>query len=122
MDLRGTTWTVYRAHKVRDGSSRKGLAMGPFLNNVSFHSVSLDIVMVRAKPLMRRIMSGVAELFEGHHLVSVPQPVHVYPLAELKSALRYMQGGKSNGKVVIEMRDSDENHGSAVAKTDLFIR
>jgi len=89
-------------------SSRKGLAMGPFLNNVSFHSVSLDIVMIRAKPLMRRIMSGVAELFEGHHLVSVPQPVHVYPLAELKSALRYMQGGKSNGKVVIEMRNSDE--------------
>ena len=53
---------------------RKGLPMAPFAKNVSFHSVSLDIVMNKAKPLMRRIISGVSKLLTDGSSITVPQP------------------------------------------------
>ena len=89
-------------------AGRKGLSASPFTNNVSFHSVSLDVVMERAKPLMRRIIKGVSQLFTGGKPAHAPKPVTVYPIAQIEQAFRYIQGGKSFGKAVIEMNEGDE--------------
>ena len=88
-------------------SPRKGLPMGPFANNVSFHSVSLDVVMDKAKPLMRRIMTAVSKLLTDSTPVVTPQPLHTYRVSEIEDAFRFMQTGGNDGKIVVEMMKSD---------------
>ncbi|KAL9617149.1 MAG: hypothetical protein Q9160_008046 [Pyrenula sp. 1 TL-2023] len=87
-----------------DIESRKGLPMSPFSRNVSFSSVSLDIVMDKAKPLMNRIMTGLSNLLsDSEQPVTVPHPVNKYSVENIGQAFRFMQSGKHTGKLVIEM-------------------
>lgn len=88
-------------------SQRKGLPMAPFANNVSFHSVSLDVVMHTAKPLMRRITSAVSDLLNDIPPITTPEPLHVYPVSRIEEAFRFMQTGQNDGKIVVEMLRSD---------------
>ncbi|KAL8891066.1 MAG: hypothetical protein Q9215_001837 [Flavoplaca cf. flavocitrina] len=88
-------------------SQRKGLPMAPFANNVSFHSVSLDVVMHTAKPLMRRITRAVSDLLSDVRPITTPEPLHVYPVSRIEEAFRFMQTGQNDGKSVVEMLRSD---------------
>lgn len=88
-------------------SRRKGLPMAPFANNVSFHSVNLDVVMHTAKPLMRRITSAVSDLLSDTSPITTPEPLHVYPVSRIEEAFRFMQTGQNDGKTVVEMLRSD---------------
>ena len=88
-------------------SPRKALPMAPFAFNVSFHSVSLDIVMDKAKPLMHRITSAISSLLADQGSIHTPQPLHVYQVSKIEDAFRFMQSGKNDGKIVIEMSKSD---------------
>lgn len=87
-------------------SPRKTLPMAPFGFNVSFHSVSLDVVMDRAKPLMRKITSAVSNLL-ADNAIHTPRPLHVYQVSKIEDAFRFMQSGKNDGKIVVEMSKSD---------------
>lgn len=88
-------------------SQRKGLPMAPFANNVSFHSVSLDVVMHTAKPLMRRITRAVSDLLSDARPITTPEPLRVYPVSGIEEAFRFMQTGQNDGKTVVEMLKSD---------------
>ncbi|KAL8894713.1 MAG: hypothetical protein Q9192_004102 [Flavoplaca navasiana] len=88
-------------------SQRKGLPMAPFANNVSFHSVSLDVVMHTAKPLMRKITSAVSDLLNDVRPITTPEPLHVFPVSRIEEAFRFMQTGQNDGKTVVEMLRSD---------------
>jgi NADPH:quinone reductase-like Zn-dependent oxidoreductase len=89
-------------------SSTEGVPTRSLAKGISLHPICLDVIMGRSKPLMRKIMNGVAQLFTGDSATLAPQPVHLYTLAQTESAFRYMLEEKSYGKVVVEMRPEDE--------------
>ena len=83
------------------------LLMGPFTNGVSFHSVCLDVVMEKAKMLMRRITVAVSELLTNSNPIVTPKPLDIYQVSKIEDALRSMQTRNNVGKIVIEMVKSD---------------
>ncbi|KAK2728269.1 polyketide synthase [Colletotrichum kahawae] len=84
------------------------LPMGPFNKNVTFSAVDLVVVHEEAKPLMKRILQDVVRLFEEHPGLSEPKPLHIFSPSKLEEAMRFLQGGKNTGKVVIDFDASDE--------------
>jgi len=85
------------------------LPMGPFDRNVTFSAVDLVVVHEQAKPLMKTIMQDVLRLFEKHPHVHEPKPLHVFAPSRIEEAMRYLQGGKNTGKVVVDFTlSSDE--------------
>ena len=76
--------------------------MAPFLKNVSFASVSLDVVMDQAKPLMRSIMNGIYDMITSSDSIIAPQPIQVYSCAHLEEAFQFMSSGNSAGKIVLD--------------------
>ncbi|KAI8155693.1 Compactin diketide synthase [Colletotrichum sp. SAR 10_71] len=84
------------------------LPMGPFNKNVTFSAVDLVVVHEEAKPLMKRILQDVVRLFEEHPGLAEPKPLHVFSPSKLEEAMRFLQGGKNTGKVVIDFDASDE--------------
>ena len=98
-----------------DINSREGLSMAPFTRSVTFSSVDLGFIMDKSKPLMKRIMDSVMGLLTGNSQpLKIPQPVHTYKVSEIEDAFRFMQTGKSSGKIVVEMLDD------AVVPVSLF--
>ncbi|KAI8238831.1 Highly reducing polyketide synthase alt5 [Colletotrichum sp. SAR 10_96] len=88
--------------------SNNTLPMGPFNKNVTFSAVDLVVVHEEAKPLMKRILQDVVRLFEEHPGLAEPKPLHVFSPSKLEDAMRFLQGGKNTGKVVIDFDASDE--------------
>jgi NADPH:quinone reductase-like Zn-dependent oxidoreductase len=78
------------------------LPMGPFDRNVTFSAVDLVVVHEKAKPLMKKIMHDVLRLFEEYPLLHEPKPLHVFAPSKIEEAMRYLQGGKNTGKVVVD--------------------
>ncbi|KAH9870202.1 hypothetical protein J1614_007125 [Plenodomus biglobosus] len=78
------------------------LPMGPFDRNVTFSAVDLVVVHEQAKPLMKKIMHDVLRLFEEHPLLHEPKPLHAFAPSKIEEAMRYLQGGKNTGKVVVD--------------------
>ncbi|CAA9961740.1 hypothetical protein PTMSG1_05117 [Pyrenophora teres f. maculata] len=78
------------------------LPMGPFDRNVTFSAVDLVVVHEQAKQLMKKIMHDVLRLFEEHPLLHEPKPLHVFAPSKIEEAMRYLQGGKNTGKVVVD--------------------
>lgn len=54
------------------------LPMGPFDRNVTFSAVDLVVVHEQAKPLMKKIMRDVLQLFSRYPQLHEPKPLHVY--------------------------------------------
>ncbi|KAI8315598.1 Compactin diketide synthase [Colletotrichum sp. SAR11_59] len=88
--------------------SNNTLPMGPFNKNVTFSAVDLVVVHEEAKPLMKRILQDVVRLFEEHPGLAEPKPLHIFSPSKLEEAMRFLQGGKNTGKVVIDFDASDE--------------
>ncbi|KAF2843914.1 KR-domain-containing protein [Plenodomus tracheiphilus IPT5] len=78
------------------------LPMEPFDRNVTFSAVDLVVVHEQAKPLMKKIMLDVLRLFKEHPLLHEPKPLHVFAPSKIEEAMRYLQGGKNTGKVVVD--------------------
>ncbi|WDK19629.1 KR domain-containing protein [Colletotrichum graminicola] len=83
------------------------LPMGPFDKNVTFAAVDLVVVHKEGKALMKRILKDVVRLFEENHSLHEPRPLHVFPPSRLEDAMRFLQGGKNTGKVVIDFTCDD---------------
>ncbi|KAI3536794.1 KR domain-containing protein [Colletotrichum abscissum] len=78
------------------------LPMGPFNRNVTFSAVDLVVVHEEAKPLMKKILQDVTRLFEENPHLHEPKPLHVFSPSKLEDAMRFLQGGKNTGKVIID--------------------
>ena len=89
-------------------TSRRGLPMAPFANNVTFSSVSLDVVLNLAKPLIRTMMQAIKGMLHENIPITIPQPLQVYTLRHISEAFRLMASGKSSGKIVIDIINNDE--------------
>ncbi|EXF80297.1 KR domain-containing protein [Colletotrichum fioriniae PJ7] len=64
----------------------------------------LDLVVVHeeAKPLMKKILQDVTRLFEENPHLHEPKPLHIFSPSKLEDAMRFLQGGKNTGKVIID--------------------
>lgn len=91
----------------RMSSSTESIPGGPLAKSISFHSVCLNVILEGSKPLMKKIMDGVAQLFTDDNAALAPKPVHVYSLAKIENAFRFILEDRSYGKVVVEMRPED---------------
>ncbi|KAE8314467.1 hypothetical protein BDV41DRAFT_575726 [Aspergillus transmontanensis] len=90
----------------RDIEASEPLPMALFADDAIFSSVNL-INIVRQKPeLASQLLDSVLALAASSQ-ISVPLPLHIYPVGQLEEALRTMQSGKNSGKIVIELREDD---------------
>ncbi|PYH41263.1 type I polyketide synthase [Aspergillus saccharolyticus JOP 1030-1] len=84
------------------------LPMLQFEKNVSFSAVDLAQVAFERPHLIRQALAD--DLFSSIAMgrLTLPHPLQVFGISELEHALRYLQGGKNSGKVVVELRDDEQ--------------
>lgn len=78
------------------------LPMGPFTKNVTFAAVDEAVLHDEAKPVFKKIMVHVMDLFSKHPELHEPRPLHLFPASKLEDAMRFLQGGKNTGKAIID--------------------
>ena len=90
----------------KDILSSGQLPMDMFSKNVSFVGVDLAQIIKEQPSLTGRLLQEVIGLAEKK-TISVPSPLHTFPASKIEEAFRFMQSGKSIGKIVIEFNDDD---------------
>ena len=90
----------------KDIVGNTGLDMAPFMRNVSFISVNLLAIGRNSIKLTARIMEDVVALIRKGVIRAI-EPVTTFPYSEVEQAFRFLQGGKSPGKVVVVPHDED---------------
>lgn len=89
----------------KDIDSRGELPMAPFINNLSFIGVDLAGIANQRTSVGRRLLQKAVSMFEAKKFHS-PYPLHTYPLGDIEKAFRFLQSGRSSGKVVLEIEQS----------------
>ncbi len=90
----------------KDIVGNTGLDMAPFMRNVSFISVNLLVIGRKCIKLTARIMEDVVALIRKGVIRAI-EPVTKFPYSEVEQAFRFLQGGKSPGKVVVVPHEED---------------
>ncbi|XP_055905959.1 fatty acid synthase-like [Eupeodes corollae] len=83
------------------------LGLSPFLKELSFVSVLLDLLMKRNDPELARDLCAFVsrDIAKG---IIVPLPSTVYPAGELEQAFRFLASAKHIGKVIVQVNESPE--------------
>ncbi|EHK96119.1 putative Phthiocerol synthesis polyketide synthase type I PpsC [Glarea lozoyensis 74030] len=87
------------------GNSR--LEMARFEHNAMFASVDLTVAAAERPKIMKRLLSDVFDLMEKGHVKPI-SPITVFPISEVESAFRTLQGGKTMGKIVVVPGKDDQ--------------
>ncbi|KUJ10154.1 reducing type I polyketide synthase [Mollisia scopiformis] len=82
------------------------LPMFPFSRNVTFSSVDIFYIYRNFRQILTELMESGMALF-SHGKITVPSPIEVYHGSEVETAFRYLESGKSKGKLVIEFHNDD---------------
>ena len=90
----------------KDIVGNTGLDMAPFMRNVAFISVNLLAIGRNSIKLTARIMEDVVALLRKGVIRAV-QPVTSFAYSEVEQAFRFLQGGKSPGKVIVVPHEKD---------------
>ena len=95
-----------------DMQMNKNLGLFAFLNNISFHGVGLDCIF-REGPSSKKLqsfMKQMTRLLNDGIERGVVKPIErtVYGTKQAEQAFRYMTTGKHVGKVLIKIRDEEE--------------
>ncbi|XP_033641999.1 phenolphthiocerol synthesis polyketide synthase type I Pks15/1-like [Asterias rubens] len=85
----------------RDILQSSNIPMGFFLENKSFNSCQVDVLMRQRPATVQGIMRKVVKLFDNNKLK--PIPTTVQPLGNLKETFRMMSKGAHIGKIVFEV-------------------
>jgi NADPH:quinone reductase-like Zn-dependent oxidoreductase len=91
----------------RDITGNTRLEMAKFEHNAMFASVDLTIVALERPRLMKRLLEDVFGLLAKSSIRPI-SPVTTFPISEVESAFRTLQGGKIMGKVVIVPLPDDQ--------------
>ena len=83
------------------------ISLFPFARNVTFSAVDMAAMGLERPKHVQKLLRDVVTLVEAGKL-RVSQPLQSYRLSELEQAFRYMQTGKSMGKLVVEMIKEDQ--------------
>ncbi|KAF2804409.1 reducing type I polyketide synthase [Mytilinidion resinicola] len=87
---------------LKDAFLRGHLPMHVFTRTASFSGVNLAAMCERKDGLNKRLMKEVMNLFVNKKL-QVGSPLNIYPLEEAEQAIRFLQSGKSSGKIVLKV-------------------
>ena len=90
----------------KDIVGNTGLDMAPFVRNVSFISVDWLAIGRQSIKLTARTMEDVVALIQKGVLRAI-EPVTAFCYSEVEQAFRFLQGGKSPGKVVLVPHEED---------------
>ncbi|XXG96503.1 hypothetical protein Hte_002786 [Hypoxylon texense] len=82
------------------------LPMGRFALNTSFAAVDLAHIANTNPSLVGGLIKEVMELISKGN-IRHPSPLHIYSVSETEKAFRYLQGGKSTGRVIIKLDPSE---------------
>lgn len=89
-----------------DITSNSGLPMAGFARNVSFTAVDLHHVAHTNPTLVGELVRKTMELVRCQS-IGCPSPVHIYSASKVEDAFRYLQSGRSTGRIVISIGSSD---------------
>ena len=85
----------------RDILQNSNLSMNALLENKSFISCQVDILMRQSPQIVQRLMKNVVTLFDKRILT--PVPTTIYPMEKLAEAFRFMTKGSHIGKIVFDV-------------------
>lgn len=89
----------------RDILDNNGMSLNPFLNNLAYFSVQLDMLLGTHEKQLGRMLQEVSRLFEQNILTTFIDTV--YPASKIVEAFKYMQSGKHIGKIVVRYLQED---------------
>ncbi|XP_065214304.1 fatty acid synthase-like [Planococcus citri] len=81
--------------------------MGSFLKNITFYSIQLDALMMKKTNNTQNFQKKLQEMLDQ----KIVKPIHrtIFQNDEVESAFRFMAAGKHIGKVMIKIRDEEED-------------
>ena len=85
----------------RDILQNSNLPMNALLENKTFISCQVDILMRQNPEMVQRVMKKVVNLIETHKVQ--PVPTTVYTMDQMKEAFRFMSKGSHIGKIVFDV-------------------
>jgi NADPH:quinone reductase-like Zn-dependent oxidoreductase len=88
----------------KDVDTRGYLPMYPFIKNLSFSGVDLTMVLQRNIKVGQQLLTEVMSLADKGEIRPV-YPIHPHNVADVERAFRFMQSGKSSGKIVLELEN-----------------
>lgn len=91
----------------RDITSNTRLEMAKFNYNATFSSVDLTVVAKERPRLMRQLMDSVMNLMSVGRVKPIA-PITVHGIADIESAFRSLQSGKTLGKLVITSKEGEQ--------------
>ncbi|XP_062142807.1 fatty acid synthase [Drosophila sulfurigaster albostrigata] len=89
-----------------DLSNNSPLGMSVFLKNTSFHGILLDSVMDGDEEIQKHIVSLVEKGIQNGAVL--PLPITLFTDQEIEKAFRFMASGKHIGKVVVKIRNEEQ--------------
>jgi acyl transferase domain-containing protein/NADPH:quinone reductase-like Zn-dependent oxidoreductase len=90
----------------RDIVGNTRLEMARFEHNALFASVDLTVVAAERPKIMKRLLSDVFDLM-ARGLAKPIAPITIFPMLNIESAFRALQGGKTMGKIVMVPKPDD---------------
>lgn len=89
-----------------DIMANSDLPMAGFARNISFSAVDLHHVAQTNPTSMGKLVQRTLELV-GSRAMECPTPLHVYSAAKVEDAFRFLQSGRSTGRIVIKVEPRD---------------
>ncbi|KAI1084518.1 acyl transferase domain-containing protein [Whalleya microplaca] len=89
-----------------DITANSSLPMASFARNVTFSAVDMHYVAQTNIGLIRELLDATMDLVSRgaiHH----PSPLHTYSASEVEAAFRYLQSGRSTGRIIISINPCD---------------
>ncbi|KUJ19541.1 reducing type I polyketide synthase [Mollisia scopiformis] len=91
----------------KDINDHGSLPLYPFHKNALFAGIDLTCLVINRPHLIQRILQQVMSMFSLNQL-SAPYPLHVFPISDTEKAFRFLQGGKSSGKIVLKIEEKSK--------------
>ena len=91
---------------LKDAYLGRKMPMQVLLKGISIFAVDAVLATQSVGKEGRRILGDIIQLFHEKKLKGA-QPLRIYPLSQLKDAFRFIQSGKSIGKLVVEIEQED---------------
>ena len=83
------------------------MEMRKFTYNVTYMTVDLLLLQAEKPRLVQSILAKVADLIFTGVFKNI-ETINVFPISQLESAFRFMQSGRSTGKIVVEAKQGDQ--------------
>lgn len=89
-----------------DIQANSKLTMAHFAKMVSFSALALDYILVHHPAIVRKTLLAAMDLLVRGRL-KIAHPLHVYPISKVEEAFRFLQSGRSTGKIVLSIDRAD---------------